>query len=300
MSCQVGIEVEKFVGAMNLSICLIVRDVGHPLEIALSSLREYLLKPGDELLVLDTGNADQETLRIAYEHKARVISKKLTEDFEPLVKKFCPDLLPQYFASNLTRGCITNFAAARQLATDLAKHRYQCWLDGDDAYIDARPWQTRVILEHRFLKEKKPTVFADYILSADKTILKNRFFDREKALWIHRVHETLDYGQKELLVETNYPKCVVKHRSKFLEGVETNQLRNYVLMKLMLEEGNPMDARLAHHMARALNSFNKKEEAIKLLEAHARNVPFKDPNAFLAENVWARNCMELLNEYQKL
>lgn len=262
--------------ATALSVNLIVKNCSEALKKCFDSLRT-LVREGDEVVVVDTGSNPEELAALHELKKCplgktaeiRIIERgDMSEDVEPLIKKWLPDYLEKYKEFYGDYRVLTNFAAARQVALDASRNPVVFWIDSDDILVEPRAGKTR-----EFIDKEMPNhdaIFLDYRYAFDPdgvcttTLRRERFFWREKYHWMGLCHETA----------IPRPGAAVTGKFAILEGVgeihhtefrkpsEMSDVRNYVIQKREYEtDGQKVDPRTIFYLANAARGLARFKEA---------------------------------------
>ncbi len=212
---------------MSLSVCLIVKDEQEVLARCLNCV----LKFADEIVVVDTGSAD-ETVKVA---------KKFTE--KVYFFKWCDD-----------------FSAARNFAFEKAGCDLVMWLDADDVVTDEN-CEKIVRLKENF--DGYDMAFLPYAAAFDNekpTFLysRERIFRRDKNYkFTGVVHEAVVPSGKIL-----YSDAVIYHK----KVRENEPMRNLRILQKQIAAGVKLDGRQKFYYGREL-LFNKMyPEAAAVLE----------------------------------
>lgn len=269
---KVGQGVSAAEAAIPISVTMIVRKESDYLRRTLESLRP-LLRPCDEILIVHTG---QSTDQVSRDFGARVISRPdLSKDFRPFIEKWLPEFKDAFEKTGLVNGCLLDFAAARQVAMDEAKHDIQFWLDDDDIFAEKTPGQTRSLIEEIFRSGRADAFFLEYKYATDvqdgqvtTTLKRERVVDRRVYHWVGRCHETciprdgIRPRGAAFFADLDAAIVHVKDRSPF---PNPSDLRNYVIIRKEIEEsGDRPDPRSVFYLGNAARGLQRDAEAIDL------------------------------------
>lgn len=262
-----------------VSVVMIVKDCAASLQKTLESLRSNFLRPTDELLLVDTGSVERDTLAVASLFGARVIERPdLAVDFRPYVEKWLPDFLEAFDKSSLADGCIIDFAAARQVAADAAKNDVQFWIDSDDILQEKNPGQVRAMIDQIFTSDKADAMFMEYVYSTDErdgltttTLKRERAYDRRAYRWVGRCHETAippdGVPVRGAAFFQDLPSAIVhiKERTPF---PNSSDIRNYIILRKEIEDckaaGKGLDPRTLFYLGNAARGLKLHGEAVQI------------------------------------
>jgi glycosyltransferase involved in cell wall biosynthesis len=260
-----------------VSIVLIVKNAAGSLARTLRSLRTNFTRECDEILVLDTGSTDGgETFRTAKKFRARVESRPgLRQDLRPYVEKWLPESLENFKKTDLASGCILDFAAARQIASDLAKHDIQFWIDADDEFAEDEPGRLRAMVDKVFGDGTRDSIFLDYVYATDKgdgsvsSVLKReRIYDRRVYHWKGRCHETAIPRPGVTPKGGAYFSDLhsgIKHHRDHADSLRSSDIRNYVIIRKEIEEtATAKDPRSIFYLGNAARGLTRDGEALDL------------------------------------
>jgi tetratricopeptide (TPR) repeat protein/glycosyltransferase involved in cell wall biosynthesis len=258
-------------------VTLIVKDCAERLAVCLQSLRSRFLRFKDELLVLDTGSRDDgATVKVARQFGARVIERPdLCHEVRPLVEKWIPEHLAAYEGSSLVKGCLLDFAEARQIVTDAAAHNVQFWVDSDDELIEAVPGRLRDQVDRIFSEGVRDAIFLDYHYATEKdgsvsSILKReRIFDRRVYRWKGKCHETaIPIGPCKGAAYFVDLQSALRHHRDHLFDNRSSDIRNYVIIRNEIENdqaaGRVPDTRSLFYLGNAARGLGRFSEALTL------------------------------------
>lgn len=200
---------------------MIARDRGRELARCLECVRPHV----DEIVVVDAGGSEDDTVDVARRFGAKVIEFNPTTHPEAFYldteERFAKHNVPGPFTG---RHALADFSAPRNLSFEHCTSDWILWLDSDD--IVRNPEKIRWIVD--MLEDKKlPMGFLAYEYDHDeqgRCILRQvreRFIKREAFVtgtvkWVQPIHEHLQGLKKGLLFE----EVVVVHQSP----VETKNL----------------------------------------------------------------------------
>lgn len=279
--------VPKPLTSVPVSVTIIAKDCAQSLARTLESLRRTFLTPIDEVLVVDTGSQADGALEMAQlckEYGARLsMHPELRHNMRPYVKQWLPELEKRYEETDLVKGCILDFAGAREICMLEAKNDIQFWLDSDDILDERAPFQLRRAIEQFMGKNRQiDAIFMDYIYWLDPSdgsvtsILKReRVIDRKKTYWIGRCHETAlpREGVEFVPGYFNDLGARITHLKDPPDGTKVSaaDIRNYIIIKKEVEEdkaaGKTPDPRSIFYLANAARGCHKPAEALELYKA---------------------------------
>lgn len=215
--------------AVDLSLCMIVRDEEENLDACLRSVKEHV----DEIVVVDTGSIDK-TGEVAERHGARVHPfdartnpEAFFADDEATCAKFGA---PGPYLGSVMLG---DFGAARRKSFSLARGEFILWLDADDV-LEGAAGLRAVVADLR--ARKLDMGFLAYDYARDD---KGRTFYRQWreriiragcADWVNPVHEVLLPSRP--VQHARYEGITVAHHRK-ADRTNCPPHRNY---KILLRE----------------------------------------------------------------
>lgn len=224
----------------TLSACMIVKNEGHQLAEALTSLQGCV----DEIVVVDTGS-DDNTASIARQFTSRVFEFPWCDDF----------------------------AAARNVSLQKASGDYFFWMDADDRLDSINREYLRLLKKH-FDGEN---AFYFTLQDVDKNgpgfaFYQIRCAPRKADVQFHgRIHEYLSVDGLRL-VKTN---IVVHHYGYQDPAVFLRKMqRNVRLLELELKEGRD-DEHLYFYLALSYDHLGESKKAIEAMEKAATRIELK-------------------------
>lgn len=265
-----------------VSVTIIARDCAESLERTLYSLRAQFVLPCDEILVLDTGSQDAgATKTMARRYGARVIERPdLRKDYREKVRAWCPEHECVLDQTDYRDGGLLDFAEARQIVSDAAKHDIQLWIDSDDTLQEKNPGHLRATVNKYFTEGSSYCqLFLDYIYSRDPSdgsvtsILKReRIIDRRYCYWKGRCHETAipreHAGDKRGTYFQDLQSVIEHNRNqpRDWDKINPSDLRNYVILRNEREEtkNGYVDPRTTFYLGNAARGIHHNAEAIEL------------------------------------
>lgn len=261
-----------------VSAVLIVKDCAASLRRTLQSLRKNFLRPTDELLCVDTGSTDNgATAAVVREFGGRLVERPdLCQDIRPYVEKWIPEVLETFEKSPLTKGCLLNFAQARQVGADEAAHDIQFWIDSDDELVEKNPGQFRALIDRVYLEGRSDTIFLDYLYAFDAhdgatttTLKRERVYDRRIYHWKGRCHETAIPKPGVLPRPAAYfsdlETRIVHHKDRANNRLA--DIRNYVIIRREVEsDGDKPDPRSIFYLANSARGLGRFPECIDLYQ----------------------------------
>lgn len=262
-----------------VSVVLIVKDCAASLKNTLHSLRTTFLRPGDEVVCVDTGSTDNgATLRTARDFGATVIERPdLCHDILPLATAWLPDAVPIVQKSSLSKGCILDFAEARQIGAEAAKHDIQFWIDSDDTLVEKNPGQFRGVIDRVYLEGATDTIFLDYLYAFDEhdgsltmTLKRERVYDRRLYHWVGRCHETAipkpGITPRPAAYFQDLETRIVHHKAK--PDNTLADIRNYIILRREMEEdaaaGRTSDPRTVFYLGNSARGLRRHTECLDL------------------------------------
>lgn len=198
----------------TISLAMIARDRASELRRCLECVRPYV----DEIVVVDAGGSEDDTIKVALEAGAKVFEFNWKTNPEAFYldteERFSKYGIPSPFTN---RYALADFSAPRNLSFQQCTKDWILWLDSDD--IVRNPEQIRWIVE-KLESEKANCGFLAYEYDHDeegRCVLRQtreRFIKRDeitsgRAKWIQPIHEHMDGLKKGLMFE----QVVVVHQS---------------------------------------------------------------------------------------
>jgi glycosyltransferase involved in cell wall biosynthesis len=171
---------------ISASVGILTFNSGETLRAALESIKDF-----DDVVICDGGSTD-DTLEIAKEYDARVIS--------------------QDAAFKYSNGRLKNFAGVRQQCLEAAKHDWYLYIDSDETISDGLREDIRRIVKAPLTKESHLVYRVPIGIMMDGRYLKYssnypgyqfRFFNRMSgAYYIRPIHERIMFDEKKILIGT--------------------------------------------------------------------------------------------------
>ena len=259
----------------KMSMCLIVKN--EPLlEKCILSFRAYI----DELVIVDTGSTDPETIRV---------SKKYADIYEIYTECNDPET-----------GLIEDFSMARKRSFDLATNNICGWLDSDDIIVGAENFIKLVDELSKTVEEpNKATAFMfpyeySYNELGQCTCLHYRerlFSNKNKFHWVNPVHEVKipnDGIINNFIVDES---IIYKHQRQFNnKSIESG--RNLRILKKYLEKVGDTDARQLYYIGLEYCNNGFIKEAIDNL------IKYINISGWADERMMA--CLKLVEIYQSM
>lgn len=259
---------------LPVSVVMIVKDCAESLRRCLQSVYKNFLRDCDELVVMDTGSSD-DTIKVAEEFHARVLQRPdLRHDIRAYVEKWIPQHLPLLDQDPQIRsGCILDFAAARQIVTDAARHDIQFWIDSDDVFEEQAPGTLRALVNKHM--GNLDAIFLNYAYTFDPddgkltTILKReRIFDRRAFTWKGKCHETCipreTYTSRGSGWFDDYAGAIIHAGGR--KDHRLGDVRNYVIIRKEIEDdkaaGRLPDLRSVFYLGNACRGLDLSVEAL--------------------------------------
>jgi tetratricopeptide (TPR) repeat protein len=231
-----------------------------------------VFREGDEWVVLDNSAEPSPALK---ERVDQYIHRPdLTEDFTPYVERWLPESLwPRFHEHYKDPFGILDFAGAREITRQAAKHPVIFWLDSDDVLKGEDLPALRDKVDELMALEgaRVDSIFLNYEYTFDSdgsvtTLLRReRFFFRDRHVWKGRCHETAiptaDPALPVGFIEDGDARIVHTDARK-PPGV--SDFRNYVILRKELEvvEG-AIDPRTLFYLgnaARGLRLFKESKD----------------------------------------
>lgn len=252
-----------------ISICLIAKNERRHLTEFNRTLRKIMALSGDEIVLVDTGSTDDTAKRarqlgwVVHEHP-----ELCSSDLAAKAKEWLPEHWKRWNDHpHMRSGALRSFAEARALSFKYAKNEVCFWLDLDDEIME--PQFLRPFIDQCFAGGKRGTLFLKYAYAHDEDdgyciteLWRERVVTRSNFEWKGRCHETLiPLGNPQFIArDPNFP-CFIKHvRPK---KHEFSDLRNYVILRSDIEEGDWQDPRTMFYLGNACRGLALHDEALK-------------------------------------
>jgi tetratricopeptide (TPR) repeat protein len=267
-----------------ISVNIITKDQPWPTITAIESLKS-LLKPGDEIVISDTGSSER-NLQVLFtalndvpdEIDVKILEGNESVELTPYVEKWLPAFVGKLETDEQYKDLrgILNFAKARQVALDASKNPVIFWIDSDDVLVEEEPGALREAVDEIFDPEnpKGGSLFLDYQYAfADDgqltTILKReRFVFKDEYVWKGRCHETLcpvdGIPQKEVRYVPKL-KSHIQH-TEARKASQISDIRNYIILRNEIDEtvGQKIDPRTIFYLANAARGLSLFPESVEL------------------------------------
>lgn len=263
--------------AEPISVVILAKNCREALKTCLDSVREFVL-PVDEILVCDTGSSDG-TDAEAVERGARVIryaDPAASTMLELAIEYSGGGQLEEALRQDpqLSDGFLSDFAAARQFATDEARHDLIFWIDADD--IIYQPRELRRVAAQHFSRPDAGPLFLDYAYWFDSTDgacvtrhWRERIFDRRRYHWAGACHESaIPIDKQSRISITRVPPEVsrIEHRGHKRDG-SLSDLRNYTILRYhhttATKNNGWRDPRWLFYLGNACRGLKRFDEARK-------------------------------------
>jgi glycosyltransferase involved in cell wall biosynthesis len=256
-----------------ISVCIIVKN--EPLlEKCILSFRDYI----EELVIVDTGSTDLQTVEIA---------RKYADKFE--IYTAC---------NNPQTGLIEDFSQAREYSFSLATKQHVMWLDSDDIIVGAEN-----LLELTSAKATDPNAEAiafmfpyeySYNELGQCTCLHYRerlVSDKTKFHWVNPVHEVLIPNNDAKTVFVTNENVVYKHMRQYSDKpLESG--RNLRILRNYFEKVKDTDARQMYYLGLECHNNGLVDEAIEHLSKYVDVSGWDDERAMA--------CLKLIDIYMAL
>lgn len=282
-----------------VSVCLIVKNCAAPLEECLTSLKPFL-RDGDEIVIVDTGSTDDHATRdVALGHGARFLEHP--ELNQPgmldLIKQYTPEYLDQCSKDpQFSDGFLADFAAARQLSTDAAKHEIIFWLDSDDVLIGGDALRT--LTDEYFQKPDQNALFLLYNYSFDTDGSCNTCLWRERILrkalytWKGRCHESMCPNDHvpQLVRKIQDPTIRIDHKNGRHHVL--SDIRNYAIMTRDYADAEWKDPRTEFYLGNATRGLSRWGESVQWYSKVLERSGSRDDRLSSALNIGAIYMMQ--------
>ncbi|MEQ8176123.1 MAG: glycosyltransferase [Syntrophomonadaceae bacterium] len=211
--------------AMNISLCMIVKDEEDTLDRCLGSTRNFV----DEIIVVDTGSSDN----------TKSIARKYTDKIYDYEWK-------------------DNFSEARNYSFSMATMDYIMWLDADDIIGDTEI--EKIIDLKRTLDPKIDAVLMKYVLGIDEYNRVTHAFYRERIVkrskkfrWVGAVHEFIEIEGNLLQTDIR-----IVHSSS-----QNESDRNLKILEKIINNGSSPTSREIYYYALELHNNGQHEKAFE-------------------------------------
>ncbi len=272
-----------------LSVNIITKDQPKPTIRAIKSLKP-LLRPYDEIIVVDTGSspANLKKLKkgvragVAKEVGIRIIERPdLSVDLEPYIEKWLPERLGELQKDKQYKGCkgILDFAEARNVALKASTNPLVFWIDSDDVLVD-EGGNLREAIERSVGGDdpKYGALFLDYLYSFNEdgslntTLRRERILRREHYYWKGACHETLipHEGSADKPVTYFHGMPVAIRHTDDRKKHNISDIRNYIILRNDIDESDYKDPRTYLYLANACRGLERFTEAVKLYKLFER------------------------------
>jgi hypothetical protein len=260
----------------GFSVAIVARDEARTLPRLLASLGE-VLRRGGEVLVLDTGSADG-TAEVARRHGARAV--EAGDRFASRLGASEAALIESRFAVDGEGPLVRpgerqfNFAAAREQAGALVRADHVLQVDASDDVLTLD-----VDFVDDAVREPEPPRLEYRLQSSGVSLYISRLYDRRRARWEGRVHESL-WARDRAPAGRPAPRTLRCTDAQFLvrHHWDARKPRRYLAGLALDAIQHPEQPRWAHYLGRELHFQGWHRSAIPVLEAHAAR-----PEAWLAE-----------------
>jgi len=209
---------------VSVSLCMIVKNESEVLARCLDSIKGF----PDEIIIVDTGSTDDDTVEIA---------KKYTDKV--------------YFFK-----WINDFAAARNFSFSKATKSYIIWLDADDFVSPDNLEKLKALKSHltkdiyllQYDYAQNPNGTSACLLQRER-IVKN---DPSRIRWFYPIHEVIDLFRIPNATMENHPEIVITHR-RTGAGYSADLNRNVIMLEAALQKSEyHNDPRLTYYIGKEL------------------------------------------------
>lgn len=255
----------------GVSIVLIAKNNAKIIPDLFDSLRPFL-RATDEVVVVDTGSTDG-TQAILEQYSGLCHFQLLNRPdlnqagMLDLVKKYLPDEAQKCAEDpQFNDGFLADFAAARQIGTDAARHDLILWIDTDDV-LEGGGILRRRIDEHFGAGDNRPLFLAyDYSFDSDgvcNTVLwRERICRRSLYRWAGVCHESMIPRSGQVTEVVRVPaeeaRIVHKHGRHHIYS----DIRNYAILRNAHEKAEWKDPRWEFYLGNACRGLRRWQEAI--------------------------------------
>ena len=246
----------------KIVVYAICKDEEENIEMWYSSMKE-----ADEIIVLDTGSADN--------------SIKLLKKY-PKIKLYQENIIPWRFdvARNLSLSYVPKDTDIC-VCTDLDERFEKGWRKELEEKWDSNTTRVKYTYNWSFTANNKPGT----------TFYLNKIHTRNNYKWINPVHEVLQCSKKES--ETLISSIILNHYQK-----PKKERENYLnLLELSIKE-NPLDDRNTHYLGREYMYYKKWDKCIEILHKHLKlqTSTWKDERSasmrYIAYSYYNKNYIE--------
>jgi glycosyltransferase involved in cell wall biosynthesis len=217
---------------MNLSLCLIVKNEEKNLISNLGTLKEYLER-GCELIIVDTGSSDN-TIKVSKNFTDKIYKHQWKNDF----------------------------SEARNFSISQASNDWVFILDADEV-LKSKYENIEKIM--KFCQERKidgiEVIIRNFLPGGSFNIDKQiRIFNRKKAVYRNNIHNQLSFFGKPKIIKSN---IVIDHFGySNITKVSEKRRRTISMIKEHLKE-NPENPYMIQQLARAYFAINDYENSFK-------------------------------------
>jgi len=263
--------------AAGISVTLLAKNCAKALSDCLDSLKLFIRPDlGDELIVVDTGSTD-DTPDVARSFGARVflhpelnkpgmlylVQKHLPEHYDTCLKD------PQF-----KDGFLSDFAAARTLATSYAKNDIIFWIDADDVLVGGSEFRKSVAdyLADPETRPENTCLFLSYDYSFDddglcNTVLwRERILDRRHYTWRGACHETMIPKDNQPQLVQRIPAALARIVHKHGRHHLYSDIRNYAILReahnTAASTGDWIDPRWEFYLGNSCRGLSKWDECV--------------------------------------
>ena len=246
----------------KIVVYAICKDEEENIEMWYSSMKE-----ADEIIVLDTGSADN--------------SIKLLKKY-PKIKLYQENIIPWRFdvARNLSLSYVPKDTDIC-VCTDLDERFEKGWRKELEENWDSNTTRVKYTYNWSFTANNKPGT----------TFYLNKIHTRNNYKWINQVNEVLQCSKKES--ETLISSIILNHYQK-----PKKERENYLnLLELSIKE-NPLDDRNTHYLGREYMYYKKWDKCIEILHKHLKlqTSTWKDERSasmrYIAYSYYNKNYIE--------
>jgi len=252
--------------SVNFTMVMIARNEAKTLPTLFASLREFMDRGGETVLV-DTGSTDG-TPELARKLGCTVVDE-VGERFMITVDEDTAGKINERFVVDseplIVRGGdrLFNFSAARNHSASLASNDMIATLDCDEAYT-----KLDIDVVQQFIRDGVEQFEYNFVFSHDEfgaeviKFVQCKFYNRKKMRWVNYVHEILAGSANRIFLGEDVIKLEhwqqhgSDHRTKYLAGLALDCFMS------------PDNDRNSHYLARELMWAGRPRSAIKEFERH--------------------------------
>lgn len=250
----------------GVSVIILAKNCRDNLADCLNSLTPFLRPDIDEVVVLDTGSTD-DTAGMAEAFGCNTIRRPdlCVAGMHDLVQKYLPEEAGRLTGDpQFQDGFLSDFAAARQIATNAAKNDLIFWLDSDDVLEGGAELRDAITKHFKTPEEDNLFLAYDYSFDPDGTcttvLWRERVCRRSLSHWVGVCHESMirKDGRPSNCYKFSAAKIVHKHG----RAHEFSDVRNYAILRHAWETMPWKDPRWEYYLGNACRGLSRWQEAV--------------------------------------